>query len=337
MTIPNAYTKLLKQLCNILEGYDISALRMVLINQANTPGGIQFDKSLKDEIKSAKSSTDLLSTFGEFSCCNWLDIRLLEILTNDLPSAVEIIEAYKQFLSTKQLTEVLPKKLDQLENREAYVTAVRTKVKKDPEKITVGDFVKYCWKIEEVVFDLGKQILNIQHVEKGCLEINFTVPVQCGFDAYKMSLCNQHKFYTISLMHIEIGNNPLIYDPYISDLGQLSINQTMHDRCQGKSLTVCLCVKYVVVLTVAEQLCGILLDKVSIDNIVTLFHSHKFITDDDLEVISFIPSEYLKRQILLRSLRYYKLVLWLQICDIVDEHVGSQLREGTYIPYIRIQ
>ena len=84
----------------------------------------------------------------------------------------------------------------------------------------------------------------------------------------------------------------------------------------------------------AERLCGILLDKVSIDNIVTLFHSHKFITDDDLEVISFIPSEYLKRQILLRGLRYYKLVLWLQICDIVDEHVGSQLREGTYIHFV---
>ena len=239
MTISNAYTKLLKQLCNILENCDISALRMVLINQANTPDGIQFDKSLKDEIKSAKSSTDLLSTFGDFSCCNWLDIRLLEVLTNDLPSAVEIIEAYKQFLSTKQLTEVLPKKLDQLENRKAYVTAVSTKVNKDPEKITVGDFIKHCWNIEEVVFDLGKQILNIQHVEKGCLEINFTVPVQCSFGAYKMSLCNQHKFYTISLMHIEIGDNPLIYDPWLSNLGQVSTGQTMHDRYQGKSLAAC--------------------------------------------------------------------------------------------------
>ena len=236
MTITNAYTKLLKQLCSILESYDISALRMALINQTNSPDGIQLDKSLRDEIKSAKSSTDLLSTFGEFSCCNWLDIRLLEVLVNDLPNAVEMIEAYKQFISKKQLMEVLPKKLDQLENREAYVSAVSTKVNKDPEKITVGDFVRYCWKIEEVVFDLGKLILNIQHVKKGCLEINFTVPVQCSFDAYKIALHNQHKFYTISLMHIEIGENPLIYDPWLSDLRQLATNQTLHDHYQGKSL-----------------------------------------------------------------------------------------------------
>ena len=236
MAIANAYTKLLKLLCSVLQNYDISALRMALINQANAPDGVQFDKCLKDEIKSAKSSTELLSTFGEFCCCNWLDIRLLEVLANDLPKAVEIIEAYKQFLSAKLLTEVIPKKLSELEKRMQYVTAVSTKVNMDPEKITVGDFVKHCWRIEEVVFDLGKQILNIQHVDKGCLEINFTVPVQCSFDAYKMALYNQHEFYTINLMHIEIGKHPLIYDPWLSDLGHLSENQTIHDQCQGKCI-----------------------------------------------------------------------------------------------------
>ena len=87
----------------------------------------------------------------------------------------------------------------------------------------------------------------------------------------------------------------------------------------------------IVVFTVPEQLCGILLDEMSIDNIITLFCSHKFVTDNDLEVISCSPSEYLKRQSLLRCLRYLKLVLWLKICDTVDEHIGGQLREGTYI------
>ena len=77
-----------------------------------------------------------------------------------------------------------------------------------------------------------------------------------------------------------------------------------------------------------EQLCHILLDKVSIDDVITLFYSHKLFTDDDLKVISFTPSEYLKRQFLLRSLRYLKLTFWLIICDIMDEHVGSQLRDG---------
>ena len=78
----------------------------------------------------------------------------------------------------------------------------------------------------------------------------------------------------------------------------------------------------------AEQLCHILLDKVSIDDVVTLFCSHKVFTDDDLKVISFTPSEYLKRQFVLRSLQSFKLIFWLKICDIMDERVGSQLRDG---------
>ena len=88
-----------------------------------------------------------------------------------------------------------------------------------------------------------------------------------------------------------------------------------------------------------EQLCHIVLSKISTDNIVQLFYSHKLFTDGDLEVISFAPSEYLKTRFLLQSLHHFKLSMWLMICDIMYndkslEHIGSQLKDGTYVNYL---
>ena len=236
MTITVAYSKLFNHLCIVLKDCDISALKVALINQAHTPDGVKLEKSTKDEIKSAKSIDDLLYAFDDPSCCNWLNTRLLEVMANcGLPSAVGVIDAYKHFLFAKKLTEVLPRQRKQLEQRKAFIAEVSTKVNLDPEKITVGDFIKHYQDIEEVVLDLGKQILNIEDVKVGCLEISCTMPVHCSFNAYKMALYNQHKFYMVDLMHIEIGKYPLIFDPWLSDLGQLSAKQTIQAHYEGKS------------------------------------------------------------------------------------------------------
>ena len=83
-----------------------------------------------------------------------------------------------------------------------------------------------------------------------------------------------------------------------------------------------------------QQLSHILLSKISTNDIVQIFHSQKLFTDDDLEAVSFIPSEYLKSQFLMGKLQYFKLTIWLMICDIMHndkslEHIGSELRDGT--------
>lgn len=235
MVISVAYSKLFKHLCIILKGCDISALKVALINQAHTPDGVILEKSFKDEIKAAKSINDLLLAFDDSSYCNWLDIRLLEVLANcSLPNAVEVIDAYKQYLFSKNLKEVLPKH-KQSKQRRAFIAKVSTKLKMDPDKVTVGDFINLRSEIEKVVLDLGKQILNIVDFKKGCLEINYTMPAQCSFDVYKMALHNHHKFYTIDLVYIEVGEFPLVFDPWLSDFGQSKM-PTIQFQYRGKSL-----------------------------------------------------------------------------------------------------
>ena len=233
ITITNAYAILFKQLGNILKHCDLSALKVALIHQAHTPGGVEIEKRLKRKIKAAKSNSELLFALHKSQCCNWLDTRLIEVLaySSESPNAVELIKAYQKYLFPKKLLDVLPKKLKHLETKTAYVKAVTIKTGKDPNAITVGDFIDYRWKIEDVIIDLGRGMLDIDHVNEGCLEIKYVTPCYYSFDIYKMVLCNRHKFYTIDIMHIEIGRLPLIYDLWPSDLEK---NSVVYGHYEGK-------------------------------------------------------------------------------------------------------
>ena len=76
-----------------------------------------------------------------------------------------------------------------------------------------------------------------------------------------------------------------------------------------------------------------LLDKLSMDDLVKLFIMHKILNEDDEKVILFAPSEYLKNQFLLEYLWHLKLSVWSVISNIFVNttsmtHVGNQLIEG---------
>ena len=86
------------------------------------------------------------------------------------------------------------------------------------DKITIGDMVKYKWDIEKVVLNLGRGVLKLKHVKKGCLEIQFFIPVHLTFRAYKMALRNHHKIHLLRVMYIKLGNLPLIVDPWLTEV-----------------------------------------------------------------------------------------------------------------------
>ena len=235
ITITDAYLTLISQLNNILKDCNLSTLQAALLYQARTPDGVKLNKALKDKIKAAKSSFDLLHLIVDFPSCNWLDTRLIKALArgSGFKSAINLLESYKNFVCTKKLSDALPSFSTQ-HQIDAYFTAISAKVKMDPDKITVGNVVQYRWTLENVILDLGNQKLNIRHVRKGCLEVYYHIPVHCSFNAYKMALHNCHKFYTINLIHIKIGDHPLIYDPWFSDLETHSVKQIFHSQYEGK-------------------------------------------------------------------------------------------------------
>ena len=87
----------------------------------------------------------------------------------------------KHFYSQKSFTEALPKFSTSVprSKKESYLTEVSVKLNMPVEKLTIGDMVKYQWKIEElVILELGKGVLKLKHVKKGRVEIHYFMPVK---------------------------------------------------------------------------------------------------------------------------------------------------------------
>ena len=334
LTIRDAYLTLISELDSILNNCSLSKLQLALIHQAHAPDGVKLNKDLKDEIRSAKSSFDLLCIVEDIPSCNWLDTRLMEALARGCGlSAVKLIEGYKTYVFAKKLNDALPSFPKQPQT-DIYINAISAKIEMDPDEITIGDVVKYQWHVENVILDLGNQTLNIEHVQSGCLEVIYRTLIHYSFNAYKMALYNRYKFHIIDLIHIEIGHYPLIYDPLLCDFGKQSIEQMSSTQHKGKLLHMYTTILFLIHnIIVSVELTYILLDNIPVDNIFKLFISYKLLMEDDLEVISFCASEYLKGQLLLEYTSHFKLSVWPVICDILCDTklVGSQLIDGMLI------
>ena len=241
ITITDAYSTLISQLNKTLKCCDVSTLKAALIHQAHTPDGVELSKAFLNELKAVESSSDLLSLIGIFSSCNWLDTRLIKALAlgSENKSAVDLLNSYENCVYTKKLFDALPSFSKERKKRK-YVTAISSKVKMDPDKVTIGDIVLHKCRLGCVILDIGNKNFDIKHVRRGCLQVCYVVASQHSFNAYKMALYNCQKFHLTDLILIEIGDNPFIYDLWLSDLSKHK--QILLSQHEGKlKYYVCYC------------------------------------------------------------------------------------------------
>ena len=69
------------------------------------------------------------------------------------------------------------------------------------------------------------------------------------------------------------------------------------------------------------------------DEITKLLSFCKLLTDDDLQLIYFCASKFLKKQLILQYLQQLKISTWAVICDLLNNtrstrRIGSQLMDG---------
>ena len=197
-------------------------LKVALISQLTVPG-VNIGEQLSEAIESAKTSDDLLLTMQRSSCCNWLDTHLLEALAcgSSQPAAYELVKAYKNVLHSKKLKKVLSS-FSESKVQKPYASRVGAKIGIHPSKITVGMLLKHRGDLEDVILNLGKGIVNIDHVKEGCLEIICSIPTHCSFIAYKNALHHRHKFDRICLLYLTCDTHPVTYDPWLFDLEEHS-------------------------------------------------------------------------------------------------------------------
>ena len=221
-----AYASLTSTLSTVLKEDNLPSLKIALISSLTFPG-VKVGEQLSEAIESAKKSDDLLLTLQRSSCCNWLDTDLLEALAcgSSQPAAYELIKAYKKFLHSKKLDKVLSY-FSKSKVHKPYTSKVGAKIGINPNKITVGVLLKNRGDLEDVILNLGKGIVNIDHVQEGCLEIICSIPAHCRFAAYRNALHNRHKFHGICLLYLKCDIHPIVYDPWLFDLEEQTSKRT---------------------------------------------------------------------------------------------------------------
>ena len=224
-----AYASLTSKLCIVLKKDNLPSLKIALVSRFNVPG-VKVGEKLSEAIKLAKTSDDLLFTLQQSSSCNWLDTSLLEALAcgSCQPAAFELIKAYENFLHSKKLDQILSC-FSKSTVRKPYARRVGAKIGINPNRITVGTLLRHRGDLEDVILNLGKGIVNIEHVTDGCLEIVCSIPAHCSFFAYKNALHNRYKFHSITLLYLTCDNRPIIYDPLLFDL-EVQRKEVFHEH-----------------------------------------------------------------------------------------------------------
>ena len=158
---------------------------------------------------SSKSFKELLNFLAfETPYWSWVDIRLLDamVTASGIKVALKLIKNYKEVIYGKKLKDVLPYTLDEQLN-DRYYSKVVSKIKQNPDEITVAVLLTYRSELEEVIMNITKGTLVLEKVKDGCIEVYWYIP-NCYVDtAYKNASKNCHKFHVFHLLQLKIGNS----------------------------------------------------------------------------------------------------------------------------------
>jgi len=197
-----------------LENQNFFIIRRACIAQIKSPSGAQLPQEVVQKIQNAGNLDTLLDILTATEYWSWIDLRLLEtlVVASGSTTALDIVNKYKTTVYSKKLLDVLPSAPSK-EIRDAYFTKIVSKVGKDPDEITVGDLVEFRSKLESVIMDINKGTCVLEHIEDGCIKIHWLIPTHYIDHAYKAACLRRHKFHEFYLMHLQIGNHPVLQDP----------------------------------------------------------------------------------------------------------------------------
>jgi len=210
-TVSEAFAYLTTKMRSYLSKADISDLRRVCIEQMKTPRGAQLSPDVLIKVKSSQTITALFDALAESPCWSWIDIRLLRVMAaaSGVEESIELLAKYKQSVFSKKLFDVLPNAPSRKVKDEYYKKLV-TKLDKEADKITVSDLLEFQNVLEKVILDINNGVCVLEHIEGGCIEIHWLIPIDCVGDAYKSARLRWDKFEEISLLSIQIGDYPVI-------------------------------------------------------------------------------------------------------------------------------
>ena len=234
--ISKAFIQLLSGISKHLRGSKFFDLRRACLAQMKTPSGAKLSPNVIRKIKNTKNLDELLDALVDTPYCSWIDLRLLEALVNasDSTMADTLLSSYKSAIFSKKLCDALPS-IPIKEDEEGFYSKMVAKVGKRADEITVNDLLKFQSQLEAVIMDIGEGTCTLAHFKDGCIKIHYYIPTHCTEHAFNSAAMKCHKFHELSLLHIQIGSFPVIYDPLSVCLSQPNIKEPLPPVSAGKT------------------------------------------------------------------------------------------------------
>ena len=215
--VGKAFIALQTKMGTLLKSATFPAIRRACIAQMHNPGGADLSQSLVQQISRTQNIDDLLDLLVCIPYWSWIDIRMLEVMViaSENPQAGKLLDNYKAAVFSKKLIDVLPN-VPSKEIKDKYYAKVVSKVEQDHNEMTVADLLNFQSQLEVVIMDIKKGICILEHLEKGCIEVDWYIPTSCVDGAYRTARVKCYQFNDLHLQYLKIGHYPVIYDSLAS-------------------------------------------------------------------------------------------------------------------------
>ena len=333
--VGKAFIALQTKLKALFKKADYGDLRRACIAQMHNPGGAKLSPKLVEQISATQNIDDLLDLLV---CCpywSWIDIRMLEamVIASDSSQADELLGNYKAVVLSKKLIDLLPNVFSK-EVEEDYTKLV-TKIKKDPNEMTVGDLLVLQSRLEVEIMDIKKGISVLEHWEKGCIEVHWYIPTSCVDGAYRTARVKRCQFNDLHLQYLKIGDYPVIHDPLASPDVVVSTPSPPVNVGKLCNIIVLSCVLLFCHIATVKDFIDHYYDYLSVNmdaEVVTqLMVSQQLLSED---VVMAASSDYLKNCLILQQVRLMNVQSLLSFTEMLQandsqEYIGAILMEGS--------
>lgn len=163
----------------------------------------------------SKNLNGLLNALTNSNYWNWLDVRIMEAMAiySGNPAAERTLKIYKEYVSAFKLEDVLPEIPVNIDPVSKYLTIEEKFNCSNIKELTVGDILKHRHIFSYEICDINANIPKLCSITTGCLQLVWSIPRECGPDAYKSAVVNVHKFENNSILYLKFEYYPTVHSP----------------------------------------------------------------------------------------------------------------------------
>ena len=215
--ISYAFIVMQTRMTNLLRKVNNATFRNIRVScfgQINSPNGLQLPQETITLMREAKNIEDMIDVLACTPYWSWIDLRIFETmaLASGLPQAMELLRNYKDAIFPKKLLDVLPD-TPKYEDKDTYYRMVVSKTNQQGD-MTIGDLAKYMSDLKDVIMQIQEGRCVLANLKSGCIELHCYITITSTDHVFHSAMINRHRFRNLNLQYIQIGNYPVINDPF---------------------------------------------------------------------------------------------------------------------------